>query len=508
MAFILLSDLIRESVQVRGNTTFVGVDRRARLMGKSLTIVALVLLLSVLYLLLIELLAPRFDSTTAPFGQMLATVLIAILVVPLRNRLGIAVNRLLRHEWQSSQDLLREFGMALSQTIDPIGLHSILTVDLARRLRLQCASIWMLEPPKDHAFVTLGPARGDSGAMLLANGATARQIAATEYCLMVSDLPSADLAPFLARQVRLLIPLRVGDRLIGIYGCGAPQSGNLYSERTINVLLLLAPAVASALENARAYSTIARLNQELRTLDQLKDEFIQSVGHELRTPLTSLSLAVQLLARQPNMPPPLAQVTRTSVAQLQALVDRVLEFDLHLAPPTEGQHENIASVQLAPLLEEIVSWYAPIAEAKGVRFLIHVPGELAAWGHAASLRRALHEVVDNAVRYGESGTVTLTAALRDGLAVVSIVDEGPGIPYDERDRVFETFYRGSGTRSLSATPGAGLGLSIARRDVEALGGQIWLEHSGPSGSTMCVALPAAPTQRAPEQVQLMRAVGA
>src|SRR4029450_3276208 len=165
---------------------------------------------------------------------------------------------------------------------------------------------------------------------------------------MAADLPCAELAPFTARQVRLIIPLRVGDRLIGIYGCGAPQSGSLYSERTIDVLLRLAPAAASALENARGYSTIARLNQELRTLDQLKDEFIQSVGHELRTPLTSLSLAVQLLARQPNMPPRLAQVTRTSVAQLQALVDRVLDFDLHLSPPAEGQHVSIAPVEIAP----------------------------------------------------------------------------------------------------------------------------------------------------------------
>src|SRR3954452_14030223 len=139
-------------MQLGGNTTFVGVDRRARLMGKSLTIGALVLLLSVLYLLLIGLLAPRFDMAGAPVGHLLATVLIAILVVPLRNRLGIAINRLLRHEWQSSQDLLREFGMALSRTIDPIGLHGILTVDLARRLRLQSATIWMLKPPHDQVF--------------------------------------------------------------------------------------------------------------------------------------------------------------------------------------------------------------------------------------------------------------------------------------------------------------------------------------------------------------------
>jgi signal transduction histidine kinase len=477
-------------VQVRGKTTLIGVDWYGRLVGKSLIIGALVLLLSVLYLILLGLLAPRFDITGAPVGHILTTVLIAILVVPLRNRLGVVINRLLRHDWQSSQNLLREFGVALSRTLDLSELHAILADDLPRRLHIQSATLWMLEPPDDYAFVVLGRPRDHPGAILLSNGATAGQLSATPQYLMVADLPDSDRAPFAAQQVRLVIPLRVGNRLIGIYGCGAPQSGGLYSERVINLLLLLAPAAASALENARAYTTIARLNEELRALDQLKDEFIQSVGHELRTPLTSLSLAVQLLARQHGMQPSLAHVTRTGVAQLQALVDRVLEFDLHLSLPSDGQHVT-AAVELAPLLEEIVSWYMSIAEAKGLRFVMRVPGGLAAWVHASSLRRALHEVVDNAVRYSEGGAVTLAAALHDGLAVVSIADQGPGIPHDERDRLFSAFYRGSGTRSLAATPGAGLGLSIARRDIETLGGRIWLEHSGPDGSTMCVALPAA-----------------
>jgi signal transduction histidine kinase len=499
---MLLSDLTHGDRVLGGKTTFVGVDRRARLMGKSLTISVLVLLLSVLYLVLIELLVPRFDMLGTPMGHMVATVLIAILVVPLRNRLGIAINRMLRHEWQSSQDLLREFGMALSQTLDLTGLDCILTIELAHRLRLQSATIWILEPPHDHTFVMPGPARATSGLTLLADGATARLLASTPDYLMITELPRTDLAPFMAQQVRLIIPLRVGDRLIGMYGCGAPQNGNLYSERMIDLLLRLAPAAASALENARAYSTIARLNQELRTLDQLKDEFIQSVGHELRTPLTSLSLAVQLLARQPSMPPPLAQITRTGVAQLQALVDRVLAFDLQLSPPANERHITITPMELAPLLDEIVSRYAPIAAAKGIRFRMDVPDGLTVLGHVAILHRALHEIVDNAVRYGESGTVTLAAEPNDGLVVVSVTDQGPGIPQHERERVFETFYRGSGTRALSATPGTGLGLSIARRDIEALKGRIWVEQSDSSGSTMCVALRAAPALREQE-----RAVG-
>jgi signal transduction histidine kinase len=495
---------------VRVKPMMAGVDWRARLVGKLLTIGALVLLLSLLYVLLIWLLAPGLDKPGAPLGHTLAAVLVAMLVVPLRNRLGAAVNHWMRREWQSSQDLLRDIGADLSRTINPDGLHAILAGDLPVRLHLQRATLWMLDPPNDHAFEVVGRERQSLDTMLLASGAIARQLAVTPSYLVIPSQSDGDIdwSPLLSEGVRLAIPLRVGERLIGIYGCGAPHGGGLYSSRVINALLMLAPAVASALENARAYTKIERLNEDLRALDQLKDEFIQSVGHELRTPLTSLSMAMQLLARQPEMPPPLAHVTRVGVGQLEALVERVLEFDLRLTPPASTRHTPVGEVELAPLLEILVDEYMLIADAKGVSFDVHVLPGLAARGHPASLYRALHEVVDNAVRYSEGGTVTIEAMLHDGLAVVSISDEGPGIPQAERDWMFAAFYRGSGTRALAATPGAGLGLSIARRDIEVLGGQIWLERSDSSGSMMCVALPAMPFEIASYDEPHARAVGA
>lgn len=495
---------------MQGKTTLVGVDWRARWIGKALTIGVLVLLLSLLYLILIGLLVPRLDTSGAPLGHLIATILVAMLVVPLRNRVGLLISRMMRREWQSSQELLRDMGAALSHTISPEGLHALLVDDLPRRLRLQTATLWMLEPPDDQAFVVVGRPRESFEMVLLISGATVRQLAATPSYMLVPAQSDADVdwSPIAAQGVRLVIPLRVGERMVGVYGCGAPQSGLLYPLRVISILLMLAPAVASALENARAYTKIARLNAQLRQLDQMKDEFIQSVGHELRTPLTSLSLAMQLLSRQPGMPPAMAHVTHVGVAQLQALVDRVLEFDLRLTPPADGQHVALVAVTLAALLDKIVEEYRPIAEAKGVRFDMRVRPDLAAWGHVPSLHRALHEVIDNAVRYSESGTVTIEALYHDGLAVMSISDEGPGIPHDERDRLFAAFYRGSSTRALAATPGAGLGLSIARRDIEALGGQIWLAHSGPAGSTMCVALPAvSPVEGVPAGEERARFVG-
>lgn len=475
---------------MQSKTTLVGVDWRARLLGKGITLTTLVVLLGGLYLVLVAWLEPRIRPPYATLGHMLPALLVAVLAVPLRNRLGLAVNRMLHRDWQTSQAMLRDVGAALSRTISPEGLHTILIDDLPARLRIQHATLWMLEPPSDRAFVAVGQTDADLDDVLLLNGAIARRLLDVHSYIVLPDRDDdTDWTPLRERQVQLVLPLRVGNQLIGWYGCGPPQRGRLYSERVINILLMLAPSLASAIENARAYTKIARLNRKLRELDQMKAEFIQSVGHELRTPLTTLSLAIQLYDRQASLTPALANITRTGIAQLQALVDRVMAFDLGLSPP-DGDLQPMLSLRLAPLLEEIIESYVPIAAAKGVGFDLRVPAQLTALAYIPSLCRALAEIVDNAVRYSEGGTVTIAAMLHDGHVLMSIADEGPGIPDHERDQLFEAFYRGSSTRALSATPGTGLGLSIARRDIEAIGGQIWLEESGPRGSTMCIAIPA------------------
>ncbi|MFL5800716.1 MAG: ATP-binding protein [Roseiflexaceae bacterium] len=479
---------------MRERITFAGADPRARFIAMLLANVLLALVVTLTYFGLSTLLAPFFSRRDAPMAYLLATVTLSLTIVPLRRRVRALINRLLHSGWQSGEELLRDIGGALSRTIDPDALRAQLVDDLPQRLLLHSATLWMLQPPDDLAFVALGCPPHAAGATLLANGASVGQVRYTAGYLMIPSQEDVDwAAPFHARDVRLVIPMCVGDRLVGFYGCGPPQQSRSYPPRVLEVLLMLAPAIASALENARAYATIAQLNQQLRALDQLKDEFIESVGHELRTPLTSLSLAIQFLTSQCEMTPALVQVMCNGVARLVALVDRVLSFDEHTPRALIAQGTGSGSIEIAPLLHEIVADYALAAQIKGLELVVRAPAGLAAWGSSSQLRRALHETLDNAVRYSAAGQVTLSATRQDGLVRVSIADEGPGIPHEERDRLFAAFFRGRGTRALAETPGAGLGLSIARRDIEALGGRIWLEHSDPNGSMICVAVPAVTT---------------
>jgi signal transduction histidine kinase len=448
----------------------------------------LALVVTSIYFGLSALLSPFFSRRDAPWAYLLATITIALTIVPVRRRVRASIHQLLHKDWQTSQELLRDVGQALSRTIDPAALRALLADDLPQRLLIQCASIWMLEPPDDLVFVALDAQPRTAGARLLSNGAGVGQVRCAASYLMISPQEDVDwAAPFIARGVHLVLPMRVGEQLVGFYGCGLPQQARAYPPRVLDVLLTLAPAIAAALENARAYATIAQLNEQLRALDQLKDEFIENVGHELRTPLTSLSLTVQILTAQREIPLALAGVMRESVSRLEALVDRVMSFDQHVLA---DQGAAAGLIEVAPLLHEIMGEYKLAAQIKGLQFVLSAPASLAAWGSGARLRRALHEVVDNAVRYSDTGQVTLVATLQDGLVRISVADQGPGIPHEEHDRLFAAFFRGRSTRALAETPGAGLGLSIARRDIETLGGRIWLEHSGPRGSVICLAIPA------------------
>jgi signal transduction histidine kinase len=476
---------------VRERITFAGADLRARFVGRLLANGLLTLLVTLIYFGLSVLLAPFFSRRDAPWAYLLATITIALTLVPLRRRVFLLIKRLFHSDWQSIEELLLDVGESLSRTIHPDALRALLVDDLPQRLLIESATLWMLEPPDDLAFVALGSTPSAAGALLLANGISVSQVRHTPSYLLIPPHEQADwAAPFVARNLRLVIPMRVGDQLVGFYGCGPPQQGRTYPDRVLELLLMLAPAIASALENTRTYATIARLNDQLRELDRLKDEFIENVGHELRTPLTSLSLTIQILTAQREMTPTLARVMRESVARLEVLVDRVLTFDEHTQRPLAEQNAGSGSIEVAPLLEEIIGEYALPARVKGLRLVVRAPSNLAVWGNSARLRRALHEVVDNAVRYSANGQVTLAAALQDGLAHITITDEGPGIPHEERDRLFAAFFRGRSTRALAETPGAGLGLSIARRDIEALNGRIWLEHNTPGGSVICIAIPA------------------
>jgi two-component system osmolarity sensor histidine kinase EnvZ len=196
---------------------------------------------------------------------------------------------------------------------------------------------------------------------------------------------------------------------------------------------------------------------------------LAGVSHDLRTPLTRLRLALAMLPRTPELEQDVAEMT-ADVDEMDRMIGGYLAF-----ARGEGT-EQAEPVNLATILNDV----AARARRAGAILDLDVPADLTLKLRADAVRRAITNLVDNAKRHAQHVTL---AAVRQGRSVlVTVDDDGPGIPADKRENVFRPFESGS-------IGGTGLGLTIARDIVRAHGGEIILEDSPLGGLRARIRLP-------------------
>jgi signal transduction histidine kinase len=243
-------------------------------------------------------------------------------------------------------------------------------------------------------------------------------------------------------------------------------------------------------ELARAFNTMAA---ELAEIDRLRRDLIANVSHELRTPISALQAVLENLVDgvEPSDP----TILRTMLAQvvrLGRLVEQLLDLS-RLEAGTVPLDRRAFSV--APVLEQAADECRVAAErgiGRDVRLIVAVePGDLVADGDPERIHQVVANLVENAMRHSPDGSeVSILARRDDGRVRIDVVDQGPGIPEREAERVFERFYRADAARA-SGDGGSGLGLAIARWIVDLHGGSIRAERNTPTGCRMVVALPGA-----------------
>jgi PAS domain S-box-containing protein len=240
---------------------------------------------------------------------------------------------------------------------------------------------------------------------------------------------------------------------------------------------------------------LARLNEELKALDKLKSEFVALVSHELRAPLTNIRSGIELLVERDKK---LAGRTRESLELIQAETDRLtlfVETILDLSALDAGR----VQLDLAPLdLEDVVNTTL-LRFSQSERLSIdwaslrRLPAVLA---DQRALESVFYHVIDNALKYAPSGPVRIRADDLEHMVSVEVHDEGPGIPEDERERVFQMFHR-LDSSDARAIYGHGLGLPMARRLVEGMGGTIEVGSSPGGGTLVMITLPAEESEKSP-----------
>jgi two-component system phosphate regulon sensor histidine kinase PhoR len=228
----------------------------------------------------------------------------------------------------------------------------------------------------------------------------------------------------------------------------------------------------------------------LKQLERTREEFVANVSHELRTPLSLIKGYVETLLDGARNDPAIAErflkIIERNTQRLDLLIQDLLTIS---ALESERIKLNLQPVELRPLVEKIFTDLKPPAENKNVELVSQLP-ELTATADVNRLEQVLANLVDNAIKYGRAqGSVRVGGKkLDDGKLEISVQDDGPGIPAESLDRVFERFYRVDKARSRDQG-GTGLGLSIVKHIVQAHGGEVWVKSELGKGATFFFTLP-------------------
>lgn len=288
-------------------------------------------------------------------------------------------------------------------------------------------------------------------------------------------------------------------------------------------------AVAAALQEATMREHVRQVtmqNEELRAayehvrqLDRLKIDFLGTVSHELRTPLTSILGYGEMLTQGVAGPMSgeqleFVQTIREKGEQLLQLINSMLDT-AKLESGTLDVHR--AAILLPPLLEGVAATFVPLTRRKELRLELDVGTDvLEVFGDAVRLRQVFVNLVDNAMKFSPKGEAVrlearlvvssigdLSGVLADealsptvayDAVEVRIRDRGCGIPAEEHGRIFDPFYQVDSSQTRKHQ-GAGLGLAICKRIVDAHDGRIAVEPNEPSGTCFVVTLPIAPPDR-------------
>ncbi len=295
----------------------------------------------------------------------------------------------------------------------------------------------------------------------------------------------------------LTCPLIMGGKTIGFIFFSSREP-NTYAEGHVEVFEQIAGQIAAAVEKGRLVSELATQkaeieaqNRELRRLNDLKNSFLGFAAHDLRNPIGSIKVAAELLLGEwrEAIPEEMQRILQNIYRQASFTLNLLNDL-LDIAHIESGSFTiEAARMDISTFLEEAVERHREAANAKSIRLRLRCisSGEVVA--DPLRLQQAVDNLISNAIKYSPLKRLVVVRCIRtqDGWRI-EVEDEGPGIHPQDRPRLFEGFARLS-ARPTGDEKSTGLGLAIARRIVEAHGGQIGVESEPGEGALFWFTLP-------------------
>lgn len=288
-------------------------------------------------------------------------------------------------------------------------------------------------------------------------------------------------------------------RLSGIIGAAVLVLSLILSKAFTKKIRQLLTAIRQVREGAyshraeiKGHDEIAQIGHEFNSLtdrlqitENARRRFVSDASHELKTPLAAIRLLTDSILQTENMD---AETTREFVADIGSEAERlsrITEDLLRLTKLDSGVTEQTAAVDVLPVLEQVMRMQSLVAQEKGLELTYTAEENCVVYATQDEVHQVIYNLTDNALKYSSKGTVAVVLKRADGKVVLTVEDQGPGIPEEDLERVFDRFFRVDKARSRAAG-GTGLGLSIVSDTVRRRGGTVWAKNRPEGGAVFTV----------------------
>ncbi len=453
-----------------------------------------------------------FKASQLSFAQQTFYALLAVLLAftfqPIRRFFQKITDKIFYRDKYDAQELINSVGRILTAEIRLSVLTKEVTKVIEDQMRVNKVDIVVVNDK--NIYYQARVLRKDSSELELKD---LQELG--KPLLVADDMTSGDRKDIMDKYgLRVSITLRTSEEFVGYLLLGEKLSGDIYNEQDLAVLRIIANELAVAVQNAKAYTEIQQFNktlqakvvaatrklrkanEDLKELDQAKDEFISMASHQLRTPLTTAKGYVSMILEgdfgkiQPAMKEPLEQALDSS-NRMAGLVSDLLnvsrmEAGRFFIDPTD--------VDLNSEVPAEVTQLQTLAASKSVKLIYDKPAKPVPIMKLDldKTRQVIMNLADNAVHYSappNGGGVVHVSLAHEGQDVVfKVVDNGIGVPEAQQKKLFKKFFR-AGNAQNTRPDGTGLGLYLVKRVVEDQGGELIFESKEGKGSTFGFRMP-------------------
>ncbi|MFP4192154.1 MAG: response regulator [Candidatus Hydrogenedentota bacterium] len=408
---------------------------------------------------------------------------------------------------------INQIANVINSSLEAGRLYENLVVEVKKLVDFDYAALALLNA-EENAFEVrvLWPPQGDNMAMscpLNAEECCSAWVNEHNQSFLVEDLAEEEQSyyKYFPPDIRSCasVPLYASDRIIGTLNVGAEEVG-AYSKYDIAVLEQLSPHIAAAIRNAqllenlqasleevtKAREKLYEVNEELKSLDEMKTNLLSNVSHELRTPLVSVMGYTDMILNEKvgpvnDMQRDYLTISLRNIDKLVTLIENLLDFSrLH-----RGTEEmSFDAFDLVDCVQSSVDIVKPLADGRDIHLHLNAPEEgVIVEGDKGKLGQVFNNLLSNAIKFNRpNGSVTMEITPSEESVTVAVSDTGIGIPQDSLDKIFTRFYQydSSSTRKYGGT---GIGLSIAQDIVRLHGSRIHVSSVEGEGTTFRFSLP-------------------